>query len=82
MIISKVCGKVCGKGVGSLADCTADDALVAATCEAVGFGPEDPAADTCAAVLAAAFEGLCAAAVHEVGVFVGAQCTKLMGCWY
>ena len=54
--------------------------MVAGTCEAVGLGPEDPAADICASSLAAAYEGLCIAAVKELGTFAGDMCAKAMGC--
>jgi len=60
--------------------CTVDDGMVAGTCEAVGLGPEDPAADICAVSLGAAFEGLCYAAVRELGSFAGNMCAKSMGC--
>ena len=46
--------------------------MVATTCEAVGLGPEDPAADLCAGVMGVAFEGICVAAVHELGSLAGA----------
>ena len=55
--------------------------MVAATCEAVGMGPEDPMSDACAGLLASAFEGLCVAALHELGTFAGDMCAKAMGCW-
>jgi len=60
--------------------CSVDDGMVAGTCEAVGLGPEDPAADICASSLAAAYEGLCIAAVKELGKFAGDMCAKAMGC--
>ena len=81
-IVKKVCSTVCGEGIGSLGLCTADDGLVVATCETVGLGPEDPAADVCAGVLGAAFEGVCTAAINEIGTLTGDACAKAIGCWY
>merc|ERR1712007_314405 len=79
-VVNMVCKTVCGKGIGSLGLCTADDALVVSTCEAVGLGPEDPAADVCAAAMGAAFEGICGAAVNEIGTLTGDACSKAFSC--
>ena len=79
-LIKLVCGKVIGKGIGSLGLCTADDAMVAGVCEAVGLGPEDPASDVCAAALGTAFEGICVAGIKELGTLTTDAAVKAMGC--
>merc|ERR1719410_1968789 len=48
------------------------------------MGPEDPLADTCAAIFASVFTGACKAAIHEarkgVGEFDTAACKEAAGC--
>jgi len=81
----KVCDIMLGGGpVVSTAGCIADDAAVVATCEAAGLGPEDPMADTCAAVFATVFTTACKAAIKAgekgLGEFGKAACKDAAGC--
>ena len=79
-IVDGACKGVLPVAVGSVVECTAADALLATACEVVGLGPEDPAADACAATLGIGFEAACVAAVKVGGHFGAAECAKIAKC--
>ena len=64
----------------SMAMCGECDALVAGACEAMGWGPLDPAADVCAVTMVIAFQAGCGAVIDAGGSFDTATCEKSLGC--
>merc|ERR1712018_193954 len=60
--------------------CALDDAGVAAACEAMGWGPWDPAADACAVSMTIAFSAACGEVISAGGTFDTATCEKNLDC--
>ena len=69
-----------GSKAVSQAMCVADDTAIAAACEAVGLGPEDPAADVCAVLLDVAFETACTIAVKEGSALTSSAVKNALHC--
>lgn len=79
-VIGTVCNVVFSSVATSALGCTEDSALVVAACEAALLGPEDPLADTCAALLGGICEVSCIAAVAAGGSFSAHSCKKAAHC--
>merc|ERR1739848_145059 len=79
-VIGQVCKRIFLHAADSVAACTPDAGEVALACEAVLLGPEDPAADACAAVLAIVAEGACVSAVRHGARFTASQCKQAANC--
>jgi len=68
------------QALDSVAECTEMAAEAVAVCETAGGGPEDPFADACAGIIAAAGFSACEAAVEKAADFTASALDQAVGC--
>merc|ERR1719401_2773931 len=81
-LAKKLCDKVAANPITTYAGCAALGFGAGTTCQIIGWGPEDPAADVCTGLAGGVLAVACHQAVAADDKFDAKGCTEALHCTY